>query len=223
MRHFDDIHAIAVNRKGGEKALARLLGKPKSRAALRKIPDDRWLSGMTKNVFRAGFVWRVVEHKWADFERVFGNFDVHGVAYLPDEAIESMLEDPAIIRHHKKLLAARENAAFLLDLAAEHGSAAAYFANYPNEQFVELLDDLKQRACRMGGTSAQYFLREMGKDSFILSRDVVAALRREKIIDTAANSKRDRRAVQEAFNHWCEQSGRSLSEVSRILAMSIES
>lgn len=223
MRHFDEIHAIALNRKGGEKALEKLLTKPKSAGMLRKIPDDRWLSGMTKNVFRAGFVWRVVEHKWADFERVFGNFDIHAVAYLSDEAIESMLEDPSIIRHRKKLLAARENAAFLLELAAEHGSAAAYFAAYPREHFVELLDDLKKRACRMGGTSAQYFLREMGKDSFILSRDVVAALKREKIIDNGANSKRDRRAVQDAFNTWCVQSGRSLTEISRILAMSIES
>ncbi len=223
MRHFDEIHAIALNRKGGEKALAKLLRKPNSAATLRRIPDDRWLSGMTKNVFRAGFVWRVVEHKWADFERVFANFDVGTVAYLSDEAIEALLDEPAIIRHHKKLLAARENAAFLLDVAAEHGSAANYFANYPRENFVDLLEDLKKRACRMGGTSAQYFLREMGKDSFILSRDVVAALARENIIDKAAVSKRDRRAVQDAFNLWHEQSGRSLTEISRILAMSIES
>lgn len=223
MRHFDEIHAIALSRKGGEKALAKLLHKPKSATALRRITDDRWLSGMTKNVFRAGFVWRVVEHKWADFERVFGNFDVHSVAYLSDEAIDAMLEDPSIIRHHKKLLAARENAVFLLELAAEHGTAAAYFADYPSEHFVELLDDLKKRGCRMGGTSAQYFLREMGKDSFILSRDVVAALKRERIIDSGANSKRDRRAIQDAFNTWSEQSGRSLTEISRILAMSIES
>jgi 3-methyladenine DNA glycosylase Tag len=223
MRHFDEIHAIALNRKGGEKALAKLLHKPKSATALRRIPDDRWLSGMTKNVFRAGFVWRVVEHKWGDFERVFGNFDVHGTAYLSDEAIEVLLEDASIIRHHKKLLAARENATFLLEVAAEHGSAANYFAAYPRENFVDLLEDLKKRASRMGGTSAQYFLREMGKDSFILSRDVVAALTREKIIDKSADSKRDRRAVQNAFNTWCEQSGRSLTEISRILAMSIES
>lgn len=223
MRHFDDIHAIALRRKGGEKALAKLLHKPKSAAALRRIPDDRWLSAMTKNVFRAGFVWRVVEHKWADFERVFGNFDVHGVAYLSDEAIESLLDEPAIIRHHRKLLAARDNATFLLELAAEHGTAAAYFADYPAERYVDLLDDLKKRACRMGGTSAQYFLREMGKDSFILSRDVVAALKREKVIDRGADSKRDRRAVQDAFNTWGRQSGRSLTEISRILAMSIES
>jgi len=223
MKHFDDIYAVALNRKGGEKELAKLLGKPKRPSTLRKIPDHRWLSAMTKSVFRAGFVWRVVEHKWADFERAFNGFDVQAVAYMSDEAIDALLEDPSVIRHRRKLFATRENASFLMELAAEHGSAARFIADFPSHSYVDLLDVLKKQASRMGGTSAQYCLREMGKDSFILSRDVTAALIREKIVDRATSSKRDRRAIQDAFNIWCEQSGRSLTEVSRVLAMSIES
>lgn len=223
MRNFDEIYELAATRKGGAKELEKLLPKPKSRATLRKIPDHRWLSEITKNVFRAGFVWRIVEHKWSDFERVFDGFDPYSVAYLSDDAIEDLMEDASIIRHHTKLLAARSNAAFILELAEEHGSAAKYFADYPADNYVELLIDLKKRASRLGGTSAQYFLRSMGKDAFILSRDVVRALAREKVIDSAASSQRDLRASQRAFNIWCEQGGRSLSEVSRILAMGIES
>jgi hypothetical protein len=63
----------------------------------------------------------------------------------------------------------------------------------------------------------------MGKDSFILSHDVTAALIREKVIDRSTASKRDREAVQSAFNAWRDQSGRSLTEISRILAFGIES
>ncbi len=74
----------------------------------------------------------------------------------------------------------------------------------------------------MGGISAQYFLRRMGKDSFLLTRDVVAALVREAIIDKNPTSKRALRATQSAFNTWCEQGQCSLTEVSRILAMGIE-
>ncbi len=133
-----------------------------------------------------------------------------------------MLSDASIIRHHKKLLSTRQNAAFMLDLANEYGSAAKFFADFPPDNYVELLDCLKRRASRMGGTSAQYFLRGMGKDSFILSRDVIKALVREKIVDRSATSKRDLQAVQAAFNIWCEQGGRSLSEVSRILALGVE-
>jgi 3-methyladenine DNA glycosylase Tag len=223
MRHFDDIFELAATRKGGTRELEKLLTKPKPAAKLRTIADDRWLSHLAKSVFRAGFVWRIVEQKWPDFERVFDGFDVHSVAFLSDEAIELLMDDASIIRHHTKLRATRENAAFFLELIAEHGSAATYFADYPAHQYADLLIDLKKRASRLGGTSAQYFLRGMGKDSYILSRDVVRALVREKVVDNAATSQRDLQATQVAFNTWCEQSRRSLTEVSRVLAMGIES
>lgn len=223
MSDFNELYGLALARKGGERALAKLLTKPKSAAALARIPDDRWLSGMTMRVFQAGFVWRIVEQKWPDFERAFNGFDVAATAYLSDEAIESMLGDSGIIRHHKKLLATRDNAMFLLDLAAEYGTAANYFANFDSARYIDLLDDLKRRANRMGGTSAQYFLRHMGKDSFILSDDVIAALMRERVIDRNPASRRDREAVQAAFNLWRNQSGRSLTEISQVLALGIES
>ena len=223
MRKFAAIYELAAARKGGTSALEKLLSKPKSDAALRKIPNDRWLSEMTKSVFQAGFVWRIVENKWNDFERVFHNFDIHRVAYLSDDDIESLLDDPRIIRHLTKLRSTRENAAFLLEVVEEFGSVGQYFTNFPATHYVDLLGDLKQRGSRMGGTSAQYFLRRMGKDSFLLTRDVVSALVRENVVDRTVTSKRDLQATQSAFNIWCDQGQRSLTEVSRILAMGIES
>ena len=222
MHRFAELYERAAARKGGAKALESLISKPKSKAALRRIPDDRWLSQMTKNVFQAGFVWRVVENKWPDFEQVFQGFDPHAVAYLSDEDIEKLIGNPKIIRHHKKLLSTRENATFILDLAVEHGSAAKFFAAWPDSDYVGLLEVLKKRASRMGGTSAQYFLRRMGKDSFVLSRDVVKVLIAEGVVTKTPSAKRDMNAVQEAFNTWCEESGRKLTTVSRVLAMSTE-
>lgn len=66
-----------------------------------------------------------------------------------------------------------------------------------------------------------YFLRFMRVDSFILSRDVVAALVREGIVDKTPISKRDLDKVQAAFNEWQSQSERPLTQISRILACSI--
>ncbi len=62
----------------------------------------------------------------------------------------------------------------------------------------------------------------MGKDSFILSRDVVAALRREQVFDGTPTSKSSLRSIQDAFNHWVEDGGRSLTRVSRVLAFTVE-
>lgn len=61
----------------------------------------------------------------------------------------------------------------------------------------------------------------MGKDSFIMSRDVVAALKRENIITTEPKSQRDLRAVQAVFNQWCAESDRPMTHVSKVLAYTI--
>ncbi len=224
MQTFETIYARAAGRKGGSQALQALLArtKPETSTALQKIPDHRWLSAMSKSVFQAGFVWRVVENKWPAFEQVFKQFDPVSVAYLPDEAIDEMATNTDLIRHYKKLLATRNNASFLLEVAEQHGSASSYFASWPQSNFTGLLIDLKKRATRLGGTSAQYCLRGMGMNSFIMSGDVVKALHIAKVVSQTPTSQRDLKAVQAAFNSWSEESGLGLSHISRVLAMSVD-
>lgn len=221
MKHFSKLYELAARRKGGESALEGLIPKPKSAVALARIPDDRWLSGMAKAVFRAGFNWKVVENKWDGTEAAFNGFDPHAVAFMSDDDLDVLVKDERIIRHWKKLKAIRSNAQYVVDLAAEHGSAAKYFARYPSAEYVDLLDDLKKRASFLGGTTGQYFLREMGKDSFVLSRDVIAALKREKVFDGTPTSKSSRAAIQAAFNQWVDNGGKTLTRVSRVLAFTV--
>jgi 3-methyladenine DNA glycosylase Tag len=61
----------------------------------------------------------------------------------------------------------------------------------------------------------------MGKESFILSQDVVARLVAEGVVDTAPKSKKSMLPVQAAFNQWRAESGRSFNEIGRVLAQSI--
>jgi 3-methyladenine DNA glycosylase Tag len=221
MKSFSKLYDQAAQKKGGEKALEKLIARPKSKSALAKIPDDRWLSGMAKAVFRAGFNWKVVENKWPGIEDTFHGFNPRGVAFMSDEDLELLVKDERVIRHWKKLKAIRSNAAYVVDLAAEHGSAAKYFAKFPSSDYIGLLGDIKKRASFLGGTTGQYFLREMGKDSFILSRDVVAALRREKVFDGTPTSKSSLNAIQQAFNIWVDDGGKTLTRVSRVLAFTV--
>ena len=53
-----------------------------------------------------------------------------------------------------------------------------------------------------------------------MSRDVVAALIGEGVVDKNPTSQRDLGAVQAAFNAWHTESGRSLAAISRVLAVS---
>lgn len=221
MNTFSELYALAAGRKGGIEALEGLIKKPKSAAALASIPDDRWLSGMAKAVFRSGFNWSVVENKWPDIEAAFDGFEPFRIASLSDDDLDELLRDKRVIRHWRKLKAIRENAQYLVELAAEHGSAAKSFAHFPSTQYIELLDDIKKRGAFLGGVTGQYFLREMGKDSFILSRDVVAALERESIFDGSPTSKSSLRKIQAAFNAWVDDGGESLTRVSRVLAFTI--
>ncbi len=76
MRTFDEIFEISAKRHGGMDELNSKLGAPKSTDELVAIPDDRWLSQMTRCIFQAGFNWKVVENMWPGFEEVFHGFDI---------------------------------------------------------------------------------------------------------------------------------------------------
>lgn len=220
MHHFDEIFGIAAGRHGGEAALNQKLDKPLSPDELAAIPDDRWLSTMTKSIFQSGFNWKVIENKWDGFEAAFDGFDPGRCAFIDDDRFDALLQDRRIVRNGAKVATVRDNAAFLLDLRAQ-GGAGTVLGGWPSEDYIGLLDLLKDRGARLGGATGQYAMRFCGRDSFILSRDVTARLVAEGVIDKPATSKSALRAVQGAFNTWMEQSGRSLTEISRVLAMSI--
>ncbi|MBQ4826478.1 DNA-3-methyladenine glycosylase I [Leisingera sp. HS039] len=217
MRSFDDIRAISADRHGGPEALEEKLAKPDPKVA--DLPEDRWLATMTKCIFQAGFSWKVIEAKWDGFEEVFHGFEPGPCAFMAEEEFDRILQDTRIVRNGAKLATVRENAALLMELRAE-GGAGQVLGGWPSTDYIGLLDMLKKRGSRLGGNTGQYAMRFAGRDSFILSRDVTARLIAEGVIDKPATSKTALKSVQAAFNTWMEQSGRSLTEISRVLAMS---
>ncbi|NOD48294.1 MULTISPECIES: DNA-3-methyladenine glycosylase I [unclassified Ruegeria] len=220
MRTFDEIFDISASRHGGPDALQAMLHKPKSPEELAAIPEDRWLAMLTKCVFQAGFNWKVIENKWDGFEVAFDGFDVGRCAFMDDEKFDALLQDKRIVRNGTKIAAVRDNAAFLMELR-EEGGAGKVLGGWPSADYINLLALLAKRGSRLGGASAQYAMRFIGRDSFILSQDVTARLIAEGVIDKPATSKKAMLAVQKAFNTWMDQSGRSLTEISRVLAMSL--
>ena len=222
MQDFDAIYRIAADRQGGPDALEARLTRPVPAAELAEVPADRWLAAMAKCLFQAGFNWSVIENKWPGFETAFDGFDVARVAFYHDGDMDRLLADKGIVRNAAKIKAVIENARFLQDLAQEHGSAGAAFANWPNADYVDLLQLIAKRGSRLGAVTGQRMLRSMGRDSFILSPDVTARLISEGVVDRPPSAQRDMRAVQDAFNIWSAQSGRGLTAISQTLAFSID-
>ena len=221
MINFAQILAQAETRKGGAKALRALLPENPDESALSRVTDDRCLAEMTKCVFRSGFSWKVVENKWPDFETVFLGFEPTRLTFQPDEFWDNAASDKRIVRHGGKIAALRHNAGFVSEIAAENGSFGAFLATWPEDDIVGLWDVLAKRGKRLGGNTGRYFLRFIGKDCFLLSGDVVAALRGAGL-EVAPNptSKRDLKAIQQEFNAWHEETGLPYVHLSRICAMS---
>lgn len=222
MSGFAAICQRAEARKGGAAALSRLLPEVSGNAALAKTPDDRLLSQMTHRIFSAGFVWSVVEAKWPGFEAAFEGFDPPRLAFEPDEFWDRLASDARIVRHGAKIAAVRANAAFVSRVSGEKGGFGPFLAHWPAGDQIGLMDFLAKNGARLGGMTGQYFLRFIGWDAFLLSRDVVAALRDAGVeISEKATSKRDLAAAQAAFSGWARATNLSYTHLSRICAMSI--
>lgn len=221
MRDYQWLHEFCLNRFGSAAALEAHLPEPFTPAQLRQVGDDRYLSTMALRVFRAGLKHSLVDAKWPAFEQVFFGFDPEKVVLMGAEHLERLMQDTRIIRHLGKLKSVPRNAQFMLDIAKQKGSFGAFIADWPVTDIVGLWKYLAKHGSQMGGLSAPRFLRMVGKDTFVPSNDVVAALVAQDVIDKQPTSQRDLATVQQAFNQWHAQSGRPMCQLSMMLAYTV--
>jgi 3-methyladenine DNA glycosylase Tag len=219
---FKTIRAKVEKRKGGPKALAKLLPDKPDMKALAKLPDDRILAEMTKRVFCAGFAWSVIDQKWPDFEKAFLGFKPAKLTFQPDEFWGALMDDKRIVRNGAKIMSVRENARFVQSIAGEHGSFGTFLSNWPASDEIGLLNLLTKQGSRLGGNTGQMFLRFVGWDGFVTSKDVVACLRDAGLdIAEEVKSKGDLAKVQAAFNAWAKETSLPYTHLSRICALSV--
>src|SRR5882724_5376117 len=190
MPAFDEI-LEAARRRVGEAELRARLPAVSAPEALRAVADDRYLSLMSRRIFRAGLKHSLVDDRWPAFEEVFRGFDPRRVAALKE-------------------------------IAEQQGGFGAYLAGWPGADAIGLWGDLAKRFQQMGGNSGPYFLRMAGKDTFILTQSVIAALNHWKAFVGTPKSKSDRAKVQAAFNGWAGETGLPLAHLSVTLALSVD-
>ena len=219
---FDTIFDAAIEHKGEEAVQARL-ARPEPPESLAMVGDDRYLSVMSRRIFRAGLTHRQVDARWPAFEVAFADFDLDTVAALDDGDIRRLVKDEALIRHRGKLTAVRDNAIAMQALVAEHGRFGAWLAAWPSDEVVDLWHELRTRFRQLGGRSAPSFLRMVGKDTFIITDWVTAALTRWAGWQGRTTSRSAHREIQALFNAWQDQSDYPLCQISQVLAMSVAS
>ena len=218
---FAEIRARAEKRKGSA-ALKKLLPKVSSKKQLQALGNDRYLAMMTKVINQAGFSWKVIEKKWPEFEVAFFKFDPYKLGLLSPEQWEAYCSDRRVVRNWQKIKALKENVFFVQEIAREFGSFGKFMADWPGTDQIGLMEYLKKHGNRLGGNSAMYFLRRVGKDGFVLSKDVVLTLKSTGLdIADRPSTKRDLRKVQDLFNDWHAETGLPFSHLSRIAACSV--
>lgn len=218
---FEKILQRAADRKGSKDFVLEMAGQSLPSSEIKQYSDDRWLAAFTKQVFQSGFVWRVVEQKWAGFEQVFFDFNIEKMLMMPDEMWETKSQDPAIIRNGKKVMTIKTNAQMIHEIALEHGSFSNWLASWPTDNVIGIWHYIKKHGARLGGNTGPYALRRMGYDTFLISQDNEAYFRAHKHIDGGISSLKSQKTIQACFQQWREQSGFDYTQLSRILSYSV--
>jgi len=123
---------------------------------------------------QAGLNWLTMLKKRENFRKAFDGFDYRKIAGYGEEKIESLLQDPGIIRNRLKIRAAITNARRFLEVQEEFGSFDAYIWSFTGGKTVdrrlenqgeipvttELSDrvsaDLKKRGFKFVGSTTIY-------------------------------------------------------------------
>lgn len=219
MISFAEIRSTAEENAGGAEALAARMPELKTENEIRRTPAAEFFSNMSFRIFSTGLNQAMVRGKWAAFEAAFHGFEPAKVAFMTEDEIAALMDNTAIIRHLGKIRATHHNALALVEVEKEFGSVGAYIADWPTNDLIGLYADIKKRFKQLGGNSGPYFVRMMGKDGFILTNDVVAALNKLGVASGKLTAKKDQAAVQAAFNAWHEESGAPYADISRTLAI----
>ncbi len=82
---------------------------------------------------QAGLSWETVLKKRQGYRDAFHQFDPQKVANMSDTELETLRNNPAIIRNKLKIYSARKNARIFLTIQQEHGSFSHYLWSFVND------------------------------------------------------------------------------------------
>ena len=123
---------------------------------------------------QAGLSWSTILNKRAGYRKAFANFDVEKVARFTKKRIETLLENPAIVRNRLKVESAVTNAQAFIEVQEAFGSFSQYIWGFVDGEPIQnrfrkdsdvpatspesdaLSKDLKKRGFRFVGSTIMY-------------------------------------------------------------------
>lgn len=222
MVNFQRVYSMALANNVSEQALKKSLPKVLGEQQLLQLTDTDYLTAMSRRTFQAGLSRKVIEAKWEGLNKAFFNFNCKRCAFISDDEIAAYMNNPEVIRHLGRVKAVRANASMIEWVNQSQGSFVEVVAKWPVTDIVGLWRFLQKHGRFLGGRSAAMVLRSIGKDTFILSDDVVALLLHFELIDTdQPKSQKALQQVQGVFNQWHQETGLPMAHLSRIASMAL--
>ncbi|MBY0501528.1 MAG: DNA-3-methyladenine glycosylase I [Alphaproteobacteria bacterium] len=123
---------------------------------------------------QAGLSWETILKKREGYRKAFHHFDPHKVAFMSNMELETLRENPGIIRNRLKIYGTRQNARVFLKIQDEFGSFDSYVWRFVNgtplinhwkhsketpsstPQSDALSKDLKKRGMTFVGSTIMY-------------------------------------------------------------------
>lgn len=153
---------------------------------------------LTLESAQAGLSWYIVLSKRENYRKAFAAFDPIKVSRFSEKKIESLIQNPGIIRNRLKIAAAVNNAIKFLEVTKEFGSFSNYIwlfvNNKPKVNKIEnisdypttspesdaLSSDLKKRGFKFLGSTVCYaHMQATG----LINDHSIACFRRKEIIE----------------------------------------
>jgi DNA-3-methyladenine glycosylase I len=158
--------------------------------------DVALFEALTLEGAQAGLSWSTILRKRAGYRRAFQGFDPEAVAAMKPSAVESLLQDPGIVRHRGKIESTINNAQRVLEVRSEFGSLGAYVWEFVDGRPIQnrwrrmqdlpattplslrLSKDLKSRGFRfVGPTTCYAFMQAVG----LVNDHEVTCFRHDKV------------------------------------------
>lgn len=89
--------------------------------------DAKLFEFLLLETFQAGLSWITILRRRETFSAAFDNFDYQKIAHYNQDKIDSLLQDPGIIRNRLKVLSAVSNAQAFIKVQEEFGSFSNYY------------------------------------------------------------------------------------------------
>ena len=138
--------------------------------------DERYLYEMLiLESFQDGLSWECVLNKRESFKKAYDNFDIDKVCKYDENKIDSLMNDPTIIRNRMKIEASITNSKIFKEITNEFGSFYNYLITFfdgntifetdktTNELSDKISADLRKRGMKYVGSTILYsYLQAIG-------------------------------------------------------------